>query len=250
MKISIVTAVYNRKSTLSQTIESVQSQLHQKIEHIIQDGGSTDGSLNVIERLADHSTFLESSPDTGIYDAINKGISRAKGDAIGLLHSDDFYATNDVVNKVVDAFSDPKIDGVYGDLQYVSAGDTSKVIRQWVAGNYDIKRLRRGWMPPHPTVFLRRQVYEQFGLYNTSYKISADYDALLRYLGTCNLRMTYIPETLIKMRTGGESNKSFEKIIQKSFEDYRALRCNNIGGVGALLAKNFSKLPQFIIKNK
>ena len=250
MKVSIITAVYNRKGTLAQAIESVQSQSYRDIEHIIQDGGSTDGSLDVIKKMSNSRTFWESKPDMGIYNAINRGISRARGDVIGLLHSDDFYASANVIDKVVRALEDNRINFVYGDLQYVSASCQSKLIRHWVAGDYSIEKLRRGWMPPHPTVFVRREVFDNFGVYDESYKISADYDAMLRYFASDRLRVEYIPEVLVNMRTGGESNKSFQHIWRKSCEDYRALRSNEIGGVVALLLKNISKLPQFINKDK
>lgn len=250
MKISIITAVYNRKDTLRQAIESVQSQTYPNIEHIIQDGGSNDGSLDVIQEMSDSRTFCESKSDTGIYNAINRGIARANGDVIGLLHSDDFYASVNVVEKVANALEDNKLSGVYGDLNYVSASNQSRLIRSWVAGTFSKEKLRRGWMPPHPTVFLRREVFEKYGAYNESYKISADYDAMLRYFGNDCLRLDYIPEVLIHMRTGGESNKSLHHIIKKSCEDYRALRTNEVGGALALILKNVSKLPQFIKKGR
>ena len=248
MKISIITAVYNSEDTLEQAIESVQSQSYQNIEHIIQDGGSKDGSLDIIKDNLDARTFVQSIPDGGIYDAINKGISRAQGDVIGLLHSDDFLASTDVISKIANAMTDPKIDGVYGDLQYVSAQDQFEVVRDWKAGFYSKKRLQCGWMPPHPTVYLRRKVFDRLGVYDVRYKISADYDAMLRYLGDGNVQMVYLPEVLVKMRTGGVSNRSLGNIVRKSAEDYAALRSNKIGGFGALFMKNASKLIQFIRK--
>ena len=248
LKISIITAVYNRKDTLAQAIESVQSQSYQNIEHIIQDGGSNDGSLDIIKDNSDARTFLQSMPDGGIYDAINKGISRAQGEVIGLLHSDDFLASKDVISKIANAMADPKIDGVYGDLQYVSAQDHFKVVRHWKAGFYTKKRLQCGWMPPHPTVYLRREVFDRLGVYDVRYKIAADYDAMLRYLGDGNVRMAYVPEVLVKMRTGGVSNQSLGHIVRKSAEDYAALRSNKMGGFGALVMKNTQKIMQFIRK--
>lgn len=248
MQISIITAVYNRKGTLAQAIRSIRSQRYQNIEHVIQDGGSTDGSLDVIRDLADERTSLQSAPDSGIYDAINKGIARARGDVVGLLHSDDFLASEEVIAKVADALADPSIDGVYGDLQYVAAQEPTKVIRHWEAGPFSVRQLRRGWMPPHPTVYLRREVFERHGVYDTSYKIAADYDAMLRYLGAGGLRLAYVPEVLVKMRTGGASNQSLRHILRKSSEDYRALRANKVGGLGTLISKNASKVTQFIKK--
>jgi glycosyltransferase involved in cell wall biosynthesis len=248
LKISIVTAVYNREMTIAQAIKSVQSQSHGNIEHILQDGGSKDGSLQIINKLADANTHVVSMPDGGIYDAINKGISRATGDVIGLMHSDDYFATDEVLAKVAAAFTRSDIDGVYGDLHYVSATEPDKIVRHWKSGSYNVGLLARGWMPPHPTLYLRSDVYERFGLYDTSYRIAADYDAMLRYLVRGQIKLAYIPEVLVKMRVGGVSNRSLRHIIQKSLEDYRAIREHEIGGLGTLLAKNLSKAGQFLKK--
>lgn len=248
MKISIVTAVYNRQATIGQAIKSVRSQTHGPVEHILQDGGSSDATLKIIADTAGPNTPLHSGPDGGIYDAINKGIARATGDVIGLMHSDDYYAHNDVLTRVADAFNDTEIDGVYGDLDYVSATDTDRVIRHWKSGEMTLTKLKRGWMPPHPTLYLRRSVFDRFGAYNTNYQIAADYDAMLRWLWTGRINLAYIPEVLVKMRMGGESNRSLRRIVQKSQEDYRALISNNVGGVGALVSKNIRKITQFIPK--
>lgn len=249
MKISIVTAVYNRASTLGDAIASVQSQQFPYIEHIIQDGGSSDGSLNVIAQFSDPRIQIQSEPDDGIYDAINKGIARATGEVVGLLHSDDFLAADDVVQKIVGAFADPDVEGVYGDLQYVSASDPKRTVRHWTAGAYSPHLLRRGWMPPHPTLYLRREVFEKYGLYDTSFSIAADYDAMLRYLAHGKIKLAYIPEVLVKMRMGGESNRSVERVLRKSREDLRALRKNEVGGLLTLAAKNISKVGQFLVKD-
>lgn len=250
MKISIVTAVFNRADTIAEAIESVQRQNYTNVEHVVQDGGSSDGTLDEIARLAAEKTTVISEKDAGIYDAINRGIRRANGDIIGLMHSDDFFADAEVLSKVSDAFGDSTIDGVYGDLQYVAANDPTRIIRHWRSGQYEPALLQRGWMPPHPTLYLRREVFERFGLYDTSFSISADYDAMLRYLVQGNLKLAYIPEVLVKMRLGGESNRSLERIWRKSREDLRAIRKNRVGGIGTLAAKNFGKLGQFILKDK
>lgn len=231
-------------------IKSVQSQSYSDIEHVIQDGGSTDGTLDRIAEASSPAIALVSERDHGIYDAINRGIGRASGDVIGLMHSDDFFAHPEVVNRVAAKFADPQIDGVYGNLQYVSASDTSRVVRHWTSGEYNQRMLARGWMPPHPTLYLRRQVFDRFGLYDTSYKIAADYDAMLRYLVKGNIRLAYIPEVLVKMRLGGESNRSLERILRKSREDYRAIRRNEVGGIATLAAKNFRKIGQFFVKGQ
>lgn len=249
MKISIVTAVFNRAQTIGQALEAVQQQTYGMIDHVIQDGGSSDGTLGILEQMSNANTRITSAPDAGIYDAINKGITRAEGEVIGLMHSDDFFADDQVIADVAELFEDPDVDGVYGDLQYVSAEDTTRVIRHWRSGPYDPRKLRHGWMPPHPTVYLRRKVFEEFGLYDTSYRIAADYDAMLRYMGKGGIRMAYLPRVMVKMRVGGESNRSLKHIILKSREDYRALRSNGMGGAGALVRKNLSKIGQFVNKD-
>ncbi|MBY6217884.1 glycosyltransferase family 2 protein [Qipengyuania aquimaris] len=250
MKISIITAVFNRVGTIAQAMKSVQAQNYPLVEHVVQDGGSTDGTTDLVAQVADESTKLVSARDSGIYDAINLGIRRATGDVIGLMHSDDFYAHDGVLSKVVDALADPSIAGVYGDLHYVSAENPDWVVRHWRSGHYEPSMLNFGWMPPHPTLYLRREVFEQFGLYDTSFSISADYDAMLRYLVKGQIKLAYIPEVLVKMRLGGESNRSLERILRKSREDLRAIRGNKVGGIGTLAAKNLRKLGQFIVKGQ
>lgn len=248
MKISIVTVVYNRADTIGQAIQSVQSQCYFDIEHIIQDGGSTDGTLGVIRDLGNANTCLISERDEGIYDAINRGISRSTGDIIGLMHSDDFFADDHVIERVASVMQDTKVDGVYGDLQYVAVDDPTRVIRHWRAGLFTKALLRKGWMPPHPTLYLRREVFDNWGLYDKEMRIAADYDAMLRYLNKGNVTLEYIPEVLVKMRVGGESNRTIGRIIKKSREDFKAIRRNNVGGIGTLILKNLTKIPQFIFK--
>lgn len=248
MKISIVTAVLNRRDTVGSAIKSLVDQTYGDYEHIVQDGGSTDGTLDEIHRWIDGRCRLVSEPDTGIYDAINKGIARASGDVIGLLHSDDTFGSNEVLAKVCQALRDPTVHGVYGDLDYVSASNPGRVLRHWQAGAYDRIKLARGWMPPHPTLFLRREVLDRWGAYDTSYQIAADYDAILRWCARGGISLAYIPDVLVKMRIGGESNRSLSRIVRKSREDYRALRSNEIGGLGTLALKNLSKIGQFFFR--
>ncbi len=245
MKLSIVTAVMNGRATLPDMLESLRSQSHKKIEHVVQDGGSTDGTLAYLHREGLAGMRLRTRADTGIYDAINQGIARATGDVIGLLHADDRLADPDVLAAVADAMQDPAIDGVYGDLQYVARDDATRVIRHWNAGPYVAAKLRRGWMPPHPTLYLRRSVFARAGLYDTSFRISGDYDGMLRFLTTGKVRLGYIPKVMVQMKMGGISNRSFAHMIRKSREDYRAIRRHNVGGIGTLVAKNVSKLAQF-----
>lgn len=241
----MITASFNRVDTVAQALASVAGQTWPQVEHIVIDGASTDGTLQVIEARRDRLAVLVSEPDGGIYDALNKGFARSSGDVIGLMHSDDFYADERVLERVAQAFADPAVDGVYGDLDYVSKADPTRIIRRWRSGTYRREKLAHGWMPPHPTLFLRRAVIEQWGGFDTGFRIAADYDAMLRYLARGNIRLAYIPEVLVKMRVGGESNRSLSRILRKSREDYTALRRNEVGGLGALVWKNLSKVRQF-----
>ncbi len=245
MKITVITAVFNRSHTIAQTIHSVNNQNWPEVEHVVIDGASTDGTLRVLQECLNAHTVWLSEPDNGIYDALNKGLARATGDVIGLMHSDDFFADARVLERVAAAFADPLVDAAYGDLDYVAKDDTSRIIRRWRSGDYTAAKLARGWMPPHPTLYLRRSVIERWGGYDTRYKIAADYDAILRYFGQGQIRAAYIPHVLVKMRVGGESNRSLAKIWLKTREDYSALRRNGVGGVGALAWKNLGKLGQF-----
>jgi len=245
LTISIITAVYNRAETIGHALASVQGQTWPYVEHVVIDGASNDGTVAVLDAQRDRIAVLISEPDSGIYDALNKGLLRASGDIVGLMHSDDFYSNERVLERVAQAFADPAVDGVYGDLDYVSKDDPSRIIRHWQSGSYDRRRLAWGWMPPHPTLFLRRSVVKKWGGYDTSFQIAADYDAMLRYLGRGGISLEYIPEVLVKMRLGGESNRSWPQIVRKSREDYQALRKNQVGGLGTLVWKNLRKLPQF-----
>ena len=245
MKISIITAVYNNKNSILDAVRAVQSQTYTDIEHIIIDGGSTDGTIELITSLSHQPSLFVSEPDSGIYDALNKGISLATGDVIGFMHSDDIFASNAIIAMIADQFANPLVDAVYGNLQYVSKDDPSKVIRYWKSSPFCLKQLYRGWMPPHPTVYLRREVYETYGLFDTSFRIAADYEFMLRIFRDNSRCSVYIPEVFVKMRVGGESN-SVKNYIRKWKEDYRALQRNNIGGIGVLAIKNLSKLKQFL----
>lgn len=246
MKISVITAVYNRVATIGEAVDSVRAQTWPNVEHVVIDGASTDGTRELLQARRDEIAVLVSEPDKGIYDALNKGIAHATGDVIGLMHSDDLYADETVLADVAAAFADPRVDAVYGDLDYVAQGDTNKVIRRWRSGEYTPSMLTRGWMPPHPTLYLRRQVIERWGAFDASYRIAADYDAVLRYFGRGNIRPAYVPRVLVKMRVGGESNRSLARILRKSREDYTALRKNNMGGVAILMWKNFRKVGQLL----
>lgn len=245
MKISVVTAVYNSAPTVGGAIASVAGQTHPDVEHVIVEGLSSDGSLTAIEAARHNRMVLISEADKGIYDALNKGIRAASGDVVGFVHADDFLAHPNALARVAEAFEDPEINGVYADLDYVSQSDETKVIRAWRTGAYSAQRLRRGWMPAHPTLYLRKSVYEALGGYDTGLKIAADYDFILRYFSSGTARAVHIPEVLYKMRLGGVSNRNLAKIVQKMKEDYGAISRNRVGGLGTLAIKNLSKLGQF-----
>jgi glycosyltransferase len=245
MKISVVTAVRNGRTTIGAALDSLRNQTHDDIEHVVQDGQSTDGTIAYLQSNGLPQMTFESVPDTGIYDAINHGIARARGDVIGLLHADDQLASDTILASVAAAMADPAIDGVYGDLQYVARDDDTRVIRHWRAGSFTKANLQRGWMPPHPTLYLRRDVFARAGLYDTSYRIAGDYEAMLRFLTAGEVRLAYLPQVMVRMKMGGISNKSIAHILRKSREDYRAIRRHGIGGVRTLVAKNVSKLGQF-----
>lgn len=248
MKISVVTAVFNNLETVGAAIDSVLSQTGAEVELIVIDGGSTDGTLDSLRGYGGRLAILVSEPDQGIYDALNKGVQRATGDVIGFLHSDDLFADERVLARIAAAFAVPNVGAVYGDLLYVRKDDPDVVVRYWRAGEFSKSRLGWGWMPPHPTFYVRRAVYERLGVFDLRYRIAADYDTVLRFLNKGDVVPHYIPEVLVKMRLGGTSNRSFSNIVRKSHEDYLTLRRNGIGGVGALVCKNLSKVKQFFIR--
>lgn len=246
IKVSVVTAVFNAEKTIAQAIDSVLSQNYPAVESVVIDGASRDATLSILESYRPRLGKLISEPDDGIYDALNKGIRCATGDVVGFLHADDLFEDEGVLGKVAAVFEDPSIDAIYGDLVYVRYDDVAQIIRYWKSGQYNQAALARGWMPPHPTFYVRRAVYERLGGFDRRYQIAADYDTVLRFLAVGKIRAAYIPEVLVRMRVGGVSNRSLRTILRKSREDLRVLRSNRVGGVGALIWKNFSKLPQFL----
>ena len=245
MKISIITVVYNARETIRDTIESVHRQFYSDIEHIVIDGASTDGTVEILESCRDKIDVLVSERDHGIYDGLNKGIRLATGEVIGFLNADDVYEDDWVLSRIASALANHRYDAAYGDLEYVAKDDLDRVIRYWRAGRFSYRRLGWGWMPPHPTFYVRRSIYERLGAFDTSFTIAADFDCMLRFLGPGRVAPAYIPSVLVKMRLGGVSNRSFGQIMLKMREDYRALRRNQVGGLGALAWKNLSKVRRF-----
>ena len=248
MKISLVTAVYKSAATVGEAIASVANQTHVDLEHVIVEGASNDGSIEAVKRAGHDRMLLISEPDDGIYDALNKGIKHATGDVVGFIHSDDFLAHEAVLARIAEAFEDPSVEAVFSDLDYVSQADTSRIIRHWSTGPFHPGRLKYGWMPAHPTLYLRREVYERFGSYDKDFGISADYDFILRYFSQTTGKSVYIPEVLYKMRLGGVSNRNWAKVRQKMGEDLLAIRRNRVGGLHTLILKNLSKVGQFLVR--
>ncbi|PMG36170.1 glycosyl transferase [Vibrio breoganii] len=245
MKVSVITATYNSSKTILDTLKSLNEQTYPDIEYIIIDGGSSDNTVSVIKEHCPQVASIVSEPDQGIYDALNKGINTATGDIVGFLHSDDLLAYPDAIKELVETLQREKTQAVYADLEYVSKDDTEKVIRKWTSGAFEKQKLRNGWMPPHPTFFMKRDLYTQYGMFDLSLKIAADYDSLLRYLWTNNVTASYLPKVVTKMRVGGASNRSLANIIAKTKEDIQALKNNQLFWPSALLIKNVSKIPQF-----
>lgn len=227
MKISIITATYNSAATVRDTLACIAAQLYPNIEHIIVDGLSKDNTLEIVNEYG-HVAKVISEKDNGIYDAMNKGVQLATGDVIGILNSDDFYTEPAILSKVAQAFEDPAIEAVYGDLQYVNAGNVQLVTRTWKSGRYQKRALYFGWMPPHPTFFVRRHIYEKCGRFNTTLRSAADYELMLRVLLKYDAHVQYIPEVLVKMRAGGMSNASFKNRLRANKEDVMAWKLNDL----------------------
>ena len=254
--ISVITVTRNCAATVADCLASVAAQRGVSCEHIVIDGASTDATLDILGAHREQLSVLVSEPDGGLYHALNKGIAHARGDVIGFLHADDLYADEEVLSQIAQAFTDPSVCAVYGDLQYVQSADVSRVVRHWKSAPFSAARLHWGWMPPHPTLYVRRQCYARLGGFNTRFRIAADYDFMLRLLSQLQSSVgadvmgsaVYIPRVLVKMRVGGASNRSVRAITRKSVEDYQALRLNGfsvLGAAGALMWKNLSKLRQF-----
>jgi len=247
LKISIITATFNSSESLKSCIDSVVMQDYSSIEYIIIDGKSSDSTTEIVKNYQATYSYIKmvSENDSGIYDALNKGLALATGDVIGFLHSDDLFPSNTIISELATKINDNNLDGIYGDLQYVTKENTNKIIRIWKSCDFRPELLKKGWMPAHPTLIIKKQVYLKHGFFNKSYKISADYDFMLRIFKDSNLKFGYLPKVVTKMRVGGVSNRSIKNIIKKTKEDYRAVRSNNIGGCFTILQKNTSKIKQF-----
>lgn len=248
LKISIITATLNDFKTIEACVSSLVRQTYADIEHIVIDGGSTDGSQVFLEQYAKSqaNVVYRSKPDLGIYHALNQGVAMASGDIIGYLHGDDLLSDTNIIEAVVNQFKLSNAFGVYGDLEYVSQKNISKVIRHWKSRPFQDILLKKGWMPAHPTLYLKKELYDTYGNFNVNYNIAADYEFILRLFKQKELTFSYLPKTLVKMRLGGTSNKSARNILIKTREDYKALKLHNVpNSLWVLTLKNFSKFRQF-----
>tara|TARA_B100000902_G_scaffold392929_1_gene446221 strand:+ start:70568 stop:71320 length:753 start_codon:yes stop_codon:yes gene_type:complete len=249
VKISIITVSFNSEGTIRQTIDSVFSQDYNDIEYIIIDGSSTDETCSIINTYEKKISYFISEKDDGIYDAMNKGIRAATGDVIGILNSDDFYADKHVISDVVKKFKSEKTDSLYADLIYVDTENTDKVKRYWKSNNFSRNKIKKGWTLPHPTFFVKKSVYDMYGLYSIRLKSSADYEMILRLLYKNCVSVYYFPKILVKMRAGGFSNNNLYSRIRGNREDVLAWNLNNLN-IPFLLRyrKPLSKLNQFFKK--
>ncbi|MBN8858092.1 MAG: glycosyltransferase [Sphingobacteriales bacterium] len=248
MKISIITTTFNSAATIRDTLECISSQDYDDVEHIIVDGGSTDDTLDIVRGFP-HVQKIISEKDEGIYDAMNKGITASTGDVIGILNSDDIYADRQVLALIAATFSQPGIMACYADLQFVQRDDIRKVVRTWKAGSYTKRSFYYGWMPPHPTFFVRREVYDRTGVFNNNLQSAADYELILRILLKHAIPAYYINKVIIKMRVGGMSTASFRNRIKANMQDRMAWKINNLSPHPfTLYLKPMRKLGQFFKK--
>lgn len=244
LKISVITVSYNAQSTIEQCVQSVIGQDYPNVEYIIIDGNSYDGTLAVLEKYKDQIKVLVSEPDNGIYDAMNKGIALASGDVIGMLNADDFFADSHILTVVSDAFKNNNPDIVYGDLDYIKPDGST--FRKWRSGPYNKGLFNKGWMPPHPTFYCRKEVFNRLGNYSLEYGTAADYELMLRFIHLNQLPVYYVNRVLVKMSTGGVSNNSINNRVKAMVFDIRAMYRNNVLFPPiALLLKPLRKLGQF-----
>jgi len=246
MKISVVTVVLNGVDTLEQTILSVDSQSYDDVEHILVDGGSTDGTLEIINRHAGKLSRILIEADEGIYDAMNKGISMATGDVVGFLNADDLYENQDVLSKIGSVFKDQSIDACYAQIVYVRPGNLNKIIRYWDSKDYQAGLFEKGWMPAHPTFYVRRKIYKKFGCFNLGYPFHSDFELTARLMAVEKISTQYVPEVWVKMQMGGVTNRSISNIVRGNLESYQA--CKKLGlNMSPLyfLTKFMMRIPQF-----
>jgi glycosyltransferase involved in cell wall biosynthesis len=247
MKISIITVSYNSSATIESTIQSVKNQTYSNIEYIIVDGGSKDSTLNIIKKFEKDfqgKLIWVSEPDNGLYDAMNKGINLASGDVIGLINSDDLFCDKCAIEKIMNVFAEmPNLDSVYADLYYVSKNDTNKIVRKWMTGKQRL--FKTGWHPAHPTLYLKKEVYKKFGSFNLDFKLAADFEFMLRIFDKYKISSFYLQEVIVKMRLGGETNKSINNIFKQNIECIKAFVFNEIK-VNKILYPIYRVIPKLL----
>jgi len=247
MKISIITVCFNSAKTIKDTIKSVLNQSYKDIEYIIIDGGSIDGTLETLAKYRDQISRHISEPDTGIYDAMNKGIKLATGDIVGFLNAGDFYTVETAILQIATSFQKNDCEVVYADLEYVAENNPGKTVRKWKSQPYRDGLFEKGWHPPHPTLFAKKSIFDKYGGFDLSYDIGADYELMLRFLKKHGIKSCYIPSVLVKMRTGGKSNSNLWHIIKANIECYEAWKKNGLKvSPLIMLRKPFSKLVQYV----
>ena len=247
MLISIITVARNSEDTIGDTVRSVIGQTHKDIEYIIVDGASEDGTLNVLKPYRQKIAKIVSEPDASVYDAMNKGIALAKGEVIGFLNADDIYAHERVLEKICEVFNDRNVQGCYSDLVYVDKFDLGRVVRYWKSCNYREGLFERGWQPPHPTFFLRREMFDKYGSFDISFKYAADTELTMRMLAVGAVRATYLNEVLVKMRVGGISNRNIRNIVRGNIAVYRACKkCGLRISPFFIILKIFSRAAQYL----
>lgn len=246
MKVSVITVSYNSEKTIRDTIESVLNQDYSEIEYIIIDGLSTDDTTKIVKSYAGKISKFISEKDKGLYDAMNKGIDVASGDIIAILNSDDFYPDSDILTKVTELFTEG-VDAVYGDLVYVSPQEKNKIVRTWKSGNYTEGKFLKGWMPPHPAFFVRKEIYQKYGKFTDKLRSAADYELMLRFIHKNKIKIAYLPEVLVYMRAGGASNSSLKNRLKANKEDRMAWKMNNLKpALLTFIRKPLSKIFQFL----
>ena len=249
-KISVITVVYNNAATIEDTILSVASQACPRVEHIIIDGGSTDGTMDVIRKYTDKIAVVESEPDRGMYEAMNKGLRRATGDIVGFLNADDVYADSRVLEEIVHAMETQKVDACYGDLVYVDRVNVHKTVRYWKSQPYRDGLFEKGWMPAHPTFYAKRWAYEKYGGYDLAYRRQSDFELTMRFLVVHKIKSAYIPKVLVRMRSGGAS-RGLWHILEGNIEAYRACRKHSLNVTPLFIAKKIlSRVPQFFHRDR
>jgi glycosyltransferase len=247
-KVSIITIAYNSESTIRDTLISVAQQDYPNIEHIIIDGASTDKTVDIARQFP-HISKIVSEKDNGLYDAMNKGILASSGDIIGILNSDDFYVSPDVISSVVNKMEEENSEALYANLIFVNREKTNRLIRTWKAGVFRQHKFLYGWMPPHPTFFIKRKWYEKFGTFNTQLTFSADYEIMIRFLYKHKLKVSYLPKVIVKMRLGGASNASLSNRLKANKEDRIAWKLNNLKPYFfTVTLKPIRKLAQYLTR--